>query len=50
MRDGLLIADGHHRYEATLNYRNRMREEKGKWNGREAFNYVIFGHETIERV
>lgn len=37
----LLIADGHHRYEATLNYRNRMRAERGRWSGREAFNYVM---------
>ena len=37
----LLIADGHHRYEATLNYRNQMRSERGEWNGREAFNYIL---------
>jgi uncharacterized protein (DUF1015 family) len=37
----LLIADGHHRYEATLSYRNRMRHERGQWNGREAFNYIM---------
>lgn len=37
----LLIADGHHRYEATLNYRNHMRSERGEWNGREAFNYIL---------
>jgi uncharacterized protein (DUF1015 family) len=36
-----LIADGHHRYEASLSYRNHMREEKGQWSGREAFNYVM---------
>ncbi len=42
MRDQpLLIADGHHRYEATLKYRDRMRGEKGQWNGREAFNYIM---------
>jgi uncharacterized protein (DUF1015 family) len=35
----LLIADGHHRYEATLNYRNQLRKEKG--NGRESFNYIL---------
>lgn len=37
----LLIADGHHRYEAALNYRDRLREEKGSRSGREAFNYVM---------
>jgi uncharacterized protein (DUF1015 family) len=37
----LLIADGHHRYEATLAYRDRVRNERGQWNGREAFNYIM---------
>jgi uncharacterized protein (DUF1015 family) len=37
----LLIADGHHRYEATLNYRNQLRNEHGQWSGREAFNYIM---------
>ena len=37
----LLIADGHHRYEAALNYRNRLRQQRAGWNGREAFNYVM---------
>jgi len=37
----LLIADGHHRYEATLNYRNHMRAERGPGNGQEAFNYIM---------
>ncbi len=36
----LLIADGHHRYEATLKYRDKKRSE-GPWTGREAFNYVL---------
>ncbi len=37
----LLIADGHHRYEAALNYRNHLRRERKKWSDREAFNYVM---------
>lgn len=37
----LLIADGHHRYEATLNYRNQVRSEQGQGSGREAFNYIM---------
>jgi uncharacterized protein (DUF1015 family) len=37
----LLIADGHHRYEATLNYRDQLRSARGQWNGREAFNYIM---------
>src|SRR5438552_9777179 len=42
MKDqSLLIADGHHRYEATLNYRNQMRSERTQWSGREAFHYIM---------
>jgi uncharacterized protein (DUF1015 family) len=37
----LLIADGHHRYEATLSYRDWMRRERDPWNGREAFNFIM---------
>lgn len=37
----LLIADGHHRYEATFNYRNHMRAERGQGNGQEAFNFIM---------
>jgi uncharacterized protein (DUF1015 family) len=37
----LLIADGHHRYEATLKYRDQLRRDRGQWSGREAFNYVM---------
>jgi uncharacterized protein (DUF1015 family) len=38
--DWLLIADGHHRYEATLAYRDHVRST-GPWNGREAFNFIM---------
>lgn len=37
----LLIADGHHRYEAALRYRNHMRQEREAWSGDEAFNYAM---------
>ena len=37
----LLIADGHHRYEATINYRNHMRVGCPQYTGREAFNYIL---------
>ena len=37
----VLIADGHHRYEAALNYRNYLRAERGSGGGQEAFNYVM---------
>ncbi len=36
----LVIADGHHRYEATLGYRDRMRSN-GASTGRESFNYIM---------
>lgn len=37
----LLIADGHHRYEAALDYRDTLRREIRNGTGREAFNYVM---------
>ena len=37
----LLIADGHHRYEATLRYRDQLRSERGQFTGSEAFNYIM---------
>ena len=37
----LLIADGHHRYEATMNYRNQLRSQRGEGTGREAFNFIM---------
>jgi uncharacterized protein (DUF1015 family) len=37
----LLIADGHHRYEASLRYRDQMRSARGAWTGREGFNYIL---------
>lgn len=35
----LFIADGHHRYETSLNYRNEARREYPGYQGSEAFNY-----------
>ena len=37
----LLIADGHHRYEATLNYRNHLRDRRGPGSGNEAYNFIM---------
>jgi len=37
----LLIADGHHRYEATLRYRDRLRSERGTGMGDEAYNFIL---------
>lgn len=35
------IADGHHRYETSLNYRNKKRKEKGNFSGKELFNFTM---------
>ncbi|MFQ5736132.1 MAG: DUF1015 domain-containing protein [Thermodesulfobacteriota bacterium] len=37
----LFIADGHHRYETALNYRNMMREREANPTGDEPYNYVM---------
>lgn len=37
----LFIADGHHRYETALNFRNKMREENPGWKEDDLFNYVM---------
>jgi uncharacterized protein (DUF1015 family) len=36
----IYIADGHHRYDTALNYRNERRTASGSFTGREGFNYV----------
>ncbi|HEY3289935.1 MAG TPA: DUF1015 domain-containing protein [Anaerolineae bacterium] len=37
----LVIADGHHRYETALNYRNEMRAQHPDATSDEAFNYAL---------
>lgn len=37
----LFIADGHHRYETALNFRNIKREENPDWKQEDLFNYVM---------
>lgn len=37
----LFIADGHHRYETALRYRDWARGQSGAWDGESAFNYVM---------
>ncbi len=37
----LFIADGHHRYETALNFRNKMREENPGYSEDDLFNYVM---------
>lgn len=37
----LFIADGHHRYETALNYRNEMRQLTGDTSGEAPFDYTM---------
>ena len=37
----LFIADGHHRFETALNYRNEMREKTGLCDGKQPFDYMM---------
>lgn len=37
----IYIADGHHRYETALSYRNMMREKTGKAYGDEPYEYAL---------
>jgi uncharacterized protein (DUF1015 family) len=44
------IADGHHRYETSVNYRNERKETEGTSSGQESYNRVMmFFTETSER-
>ena len=40
-KTGLIIADGHHRYETALNYRAEMRAKRPKASARAAYNYAL---------
>lgn len=37
----LLIADGHHRYETSMNFRNQQREKFGENSGSKPYDYVM---------
>lgn len=37
----ILIADGHHRYETSINFRNLKREETGENSGKMPWDYVM---------
>jgi len=39
----LIIADGHHRYETALTYRDEMRQKTPAWEPDMAFNYRMVG-------
>lgn len=44
----LLIADGHHRYEASLEYKKEMEKEYKNLTGRKPFNYTMMYFCPIE--
>ncbi len=44
----LFIADGHHRYETAMNYRDFMREKTPGFTGKEPFNYVLMYFANME--
>jgi len=37
----LYVADGHHRYETALGYRDEVRAAAGRWTGEEPENFVL---------
>ncbi|NOX97542.1 MAG: DUF1015 domain-containing protein [Nitrospirae bacterium] len=37
----IYLADGHHRYETALNFRNEMRQKSSSYTGGEAYNYLM---------
>ncbi len=39
--ESILIADGHHRYETALNYRNECQAKSDNWSGGEPENFVM---------
>ena len=43
-----LIADGHHRYETAMNYRNEMRKTVSNPTGNESWNYVMSYFTNLE--
>ena len=44
----VLIADGHHRYETSIAYRNFRREENPEWKEDDAFNYVMAYYTNLD--
>lgn len=44
----LSIADGHHRYETALNYRNEMRKKHPVFKGNELFNYMMVQFNSMD--
>jgi len=51
MRDRkLAIADGHHRYESALEYRNELRESNPRHTADEGYNYVMSYFVNMENI
>lgn len=44
----VFIADGHHRYEASLRYRNEMRERSTRFSEDESYNHIMAFFTPIE--
>jgi uncharacterized protein (DUF1015 family) len=44
----IFIADGHHRYDTALNYRNERRKAAGSFTGEEGYNYTAMFLARIE--
>ena len=44
----VLIADGHHRYETSIAYRNFRRAENPDWSENDAFNYVMAYYTNLD--
>ena len=43
----LYIADGHHRFETALNYRNEVQASRSSWTGEEPENFVLMALTSI---
>jgi len=48
LNKSLLIADGHHRYETALAFRNEMQAKTQNWSGKEPYNYVMMNLVRME--
>jgi len=44
----LVLADGHHRYEAAIGFRDFMREKHPGYTGKEPFNYMMMCFTNME--
>ncbi len=44
----LYIADGHHRYETALNYRDERRQQAASWTGEEPENFILVALTAVE--